>query len=244
MNYNLILTHKDFLLPFSLGTLGFNDFKVIRCEKSTFVENKYYAEISGLMQFYSDNKDKIENDDIISACSYRRYHFMVNEDRFVNSFDYEDFLEKNDIVVNTKECLYKEHPYTALELYGINEGNQNGLNDGGRSIDLIQCRDVIRDEYPDMMTAVDKVLMSTDGLHYRNMFAMKGNLFKEYMKFLINVLLTFEEEHLDRISTYPKSAIRVMGYLAEYLLNFFIEYKQLNKKELDFYNTEWKQINL
>ena len=241
MNYNLILTHKDFLLPFSLGT---SDFEVIRCEKSTFVKNKYYAEISGLIQFYIDNKNKIKNDDIISTSSYRRYHIIIDENRFANASDYAIFLEKYDIVVNVKECPYKEHPYTAFELYGINEGNQNGLNDGGRSIDLIQCRDIIRDKYSDMMTAVDNVLMSTDGLHYRNMFAMKGDSFKEYMEFLIDVLLTFEKEHIDRISTYPKSAIRVMGYLAEYLLNFFIEYKQFNKKELNFYNTEWKQINL
>lgn len=244
MNYNLILTHKDFILPFSLDTLEFNDFKVIRCEKSTFVKNKYYAEISGLIQFYIDNKDKIEDNDVISTSSYRRYHLIINENRFANSFDYDNFLEKYDIVVNVKECPYKEYPYTALELYGINEGNQNGLNDGGRSIDLVQCRDIIRDKYPDMMTAVDNVLMSTDGLHYRNMFAMKGDLFKEYMEFLIDILLTFEKEHIDRILTYPKAAARVMGYLAEYLLNFFIGYKQLNKKELNFYNTEWEQINL
>ena len=95
--------------------------------------------------------------------------------------------------------------------------------------DLDACEKIVAELYPDYSTAFAKV-MEYKRLHIFNMFVMKWELFDAYCNFLFGVL--FELEKRIDISHYDVYEARVFGFLAERLLNVWVEKNRIEYKEV------------
>ena len=80
---------------------------------------------------------------------------------------------------------------------------------------------VLKEKYPDMAQAADDVINGTKG-YFANIFIMRQNYFKDYEKWLFDIL--FEVEKQIDISNYTPYQRRVFGFLAERLESIYIEY--------------------
>lgn len=95
--------------------------------------------------------------------------------------------------------------------------------------DLDECEKIILEKYPDYEPAFTLV-MKRKKLHIYNMFIMKWELFDAYCQFLFGIL--FELEKRIDISDYNVYEARVYGFIAERLLNVWIEKNKITYKEV------------
>jgi hypothetical protein len=91
------------------------------------------------------------------------------------------------------------------------------------AIDLDATRSIISGKYPGFLAAFDKTMKSTKG-HRFNMAVMKRPLFDDYCAWLFDIL--FELERRLDISSYSPYDARVFGFVAERLLDVYIEAKK------------------
>lgn len=96
-------------------------------------------------------------------------------------------------------------------------------------------REILRQNYPEYLTAYDNVMSRTKG-HRFNMFLMRRSLLDEYCSWLFNVLFALEER-LD-VSDYSDYDKRVFGFVAERLLDVWVEKNSVHYAELPVRNME------
>lgn len=194
-------------------------------------KNKNYCELTGLYWAW-----KNLHADYIGLVHYRR-HFTVkkfirrlaydirNGRKDYDKFDYvlsgeelSELLEKHDVILPYKRRYFIE---TGFSQYAH----------AHHAIDLETTREVIADLCPKYLTAFDNSLGRTS-VHLFNMFIMKKDLFDAYCEWLFEIL--FELENRLDISDYNTNDARVFGFVAERLLDPWIETNGVEYKELPY----------
>lgn len=95
--------------------------------------------------------------------------------------------------------------------------------------DLKILESVLTEKYPDYLEAFRKVLKGKS-LYANNMFILKDEYYQEFMTWWFDILFEFERRiDLNNYTAYQK---RILGFIAERLLNIWFMKKKLNCVEL------------
>lgn len=112
-----------------------------------------------------------------------------------------------------------------------------------REQDLKVALAVIGEKYPMMSEVAYNVIMNGKKMRFNNMLIMKKAYFDSYSSWLFDILFAVEDRI--EISDDPQEA-RVFGYLAERLLNVYVEYliinEQIKYKELEWVFGDYDQM--
>lgn len=192
-------------------------------------KNKNYCELTALYWAW-----KNLNADYMGLVHYRRYLTLKGRaqgDGIISSGGrdsrYAAILNKKDIEVILKDndiILPKPRHY-------VIETNYSQYANAHHAVDLDTVRSVISDIYPEYLVAYDaRMKMRTS--HMFNMFIMKKSLLDEYCKWLFNIL--FELERRLDISKYSNYDARVFGFVAERLLDVWLDKNFFKYKELPY----------
>ena len=91
--------------------------------------------------------------------------------------------------------------------------------------DLDRIIELIKSRHPQMIEALEKVLFTKPPRwHIANVFIMRKDLYHEYCAWLFPLLFDLSKE--TDLSTYAPYQTRIYGFIAERLLNVWIEYKR------------------
>ena len=200
-------------------------------------ENDKYCELTA--QYWAwKNYDKIGNPDYIGFMHYRRL-LNFQENNNIKYFEqYESFIDNAikicfdyDIILPQKLPAYSpSYKINAKNLIHHWELEYNAEY-------LTHVIDLIKKEYPEMQSALSVVSTQAKAYWY-NMFVMRKEIFFEYCDWLFPIL--------EKCKNFISEA-RMLGFLAERLLNIFVEYKKshrLNIKELPIFRPFASQYKL
>ena len=206
-------------------------------------KNPYYSELTGIYWVWKNTKQ-----DVTGSCHYRRFFTAQPE----------PILHKLKRLLYYPAGLYKKRHgliYTEnTDLFAPKILNQQELNDLLNQFDAIlpQARKlkytvethyrryhdindlnlletILTEKYPDYLDAFHDVLQ-VKSLYANNMFVLKNQHFQEFMAWWFDVLFEFEKRiDLDHYTDYQK---RILGFMAERLLNIWFKKQQLNCIEL------------
>lgn len=95
--------------------------------------------------------------------------------------------------------------------------------------DLQITKSVIEKKYPEYLDAYTKYIEHNNKLSHYNMFLTRYEIFNDYSSWLFDILNEVRKQNI--ISMYPAQK-RVFGYLAERLMNVYIEKNNLKVKYL------------
>ena len=224
----LVAAHKpywmpkdDCYLPLHVGKAGKQDFGLIgdNTGDNISAKNANFCELTGIYWAWKNLKT-----DYIGLCHYRRYfgHKLHSNDietkkkTIFSQQDYVNLLKDCDCLLPVQRNYYIETVRSQYE----HAHNKK---------DLDECEKVIKEIYPVYSEAFTTV-MSRRRLHILNMFVMKWDLFDAYCQFLFGVL--FELEKRIDISNYNQYEARVFGFLAERLLNVWVEKNKIKYEEV------------
>jgi hypothetical protein len=177
-------------------------------------KNREYCELTALYWAWK-NLDS----DNIGLCHYRRFFASpLNRKSFLKVYEAEQFLEYYDVL------LPRERNY-------VFETNYSQYVNSHHSADLDATRQIIEEKHPEYLSPFDKRMSASKG-HRFNMFIMKKELADGYCEWLFDILSELECR-LD-ISSYSMKDKRVFGYVAERLLDVWIDAHELRTTDLDY----------
>ena len=228
----LVATHKlhempsdtELYLPIHVGAQG--EESIGYCGDNTGKHiselNSCYCELTGLYWAWK-NLDY----DYLGLVHYRRYfttqsrkfHEGIKIDEVVLSKkEIEELLRDNSVVVPKKrkyyiETLYSHYAHTF----------------DGKHLDI--ARQIISEKTPEYLSAFDKVMKQRSGYMF-NMFIMPKEYVNEYCEWLFKILDSMYEQ-ID-ISNYTAFEARLFGRVSELLFNVWLEYKNIQPKEVPF----------
>ena len=223
----LIATHKpywmpddDIYLPIQVGSaISKTDLGYCRDDSGDNIrtKNKNYCELTGLYWAWK-NLDA----DYIGLAHYRR-HFTVKRGRDkktlpITGREITDILKTTDVILPKKRSYYIETSYS----HYIHAHHKE---------DLGVTEQIITEKYPEYLDAYNRVMNSSKG-HRFNMFVMKKEIFDSYCKWLFDILFELEKR-LD-ISDYSVNDARVFGFVAERILDVWIQKNQIDYKEIPY----------
>ncbi len=193
------------------------------------IKNNSYCELTALYSLWK-NSDA----DIKGLCHYRRFlgngipvfHQMrhglyLRKERIpfevIKRKRIERLLKNKDILVPASIFPYPNTAHEDLLRFVY-------LKDINVMIDAVEAF------FPDYVSALWKVLSSTN-IHYCNMFIASKEVTDAYCSWLFDLLGKIENR-ID-ISDYDPQHMRIFGYMAEVLLNVYIERHHLKKGDLE-----------
>ena len=174
--------------------------------------NGLYCELTALYWAW-----KNLSGDAVGLCHYRRYFKQPGQKRPARAEALEALLQQAPVILPKKRDYFIE---TGESQFVHAHGQEN----------LDALRSVLRDRQPAYLAAFDASMGRTRG-HRFNMLVMRREQLNAYCSWLFPIL--FETEQ--RIGA-PKE--RMMGYLAERLLDAWIETERVPYRELPVYHTE------
>ncbi len=181
-------------------------------------KNKSYCELTALYWAWK-NLDT----DVIGLVHYRRYFASPGiPKRIAGEADFLRALEKAPVILPVKRHYWIETNYSQY----VHAHHEQ---------DLTVTRAVLQERCPEYLPAYDREMQKRSG-HRFNMFVMRWDLFEGYCKWLFPILFEIEKR-LD-ISGYDAYNARVFGFLAERLMDVWIETKRVPYTELPVLNTE------
>ena len=121
---------------------------------------------------------------------------------------FEDLLKQYDVILPKKEEMY----------VSVREHYAKALFHHKEDLELIEK--IIREKYPEYISAMDIYLSSTK-MYFGNLFIMKKKLFFNYSRWLFDVLNEFDKR--SNFENYSQQELRVDGYIAERLLGIYIQ---------------------
>ena len=107
--------------------------------------------------------------------------------------------------------------------------------------DYSECRNIIKEKYPEYIAAFDTFSKSKELFQY-NMFISTYSILDSYCHWLFDIL--FELERRVDISNYDDYNKRIFGFLSERLFNVWLIHNHLKIKKLEVYNIEESKIGL
>lgn len=181
-------------------------------------KNENYCELTALYWAWK-NLDA----DAIGLVHYRRY-FSKNRlsKQIADEADFRKALEKASVILPVKRRYWIETIYSQY----IHAHHEQ---------DLSVTRAVITERCPEYLAAYDRKMRRRSG-HAFNMLVMRRNLFDAYCSWLFSVL--FEVEKRLNISSYDAYNRRVFGFIAERLLDVWLETNRIDYTEMPVLYTE------
>lgn len=162
----------------------------------------------------------------LGLCHYRRFfagkRFGGRRGRIITRKELDRILETTDAILPKKRRYWIETNYTQY----IHAHHRE---------DLDMTRRILEDVYPEYIPAFDRSMAQAFG-HRFNMFIMKKNLLDKYCTWLFGVL--FRLEAVLDISQYNTKDRRVFGYVAERLMDVWLDTNQISYQELPVVNLE------
>jgi len=206
-------------------------------------KNPYYSELTGIYWVWKNT-----NHEITGICHYRRYFTALPEPflyRLKRLFYFPAGLYKkrfgliytSNIRLFTPKILSEPEVRFYLQQYDavlpVARKLKYTVETHYRRYhyinDLTLLKSIIQQKYPDFETAYTTVFQGKK-LHANNMFILKKPLFNEFMEWWFDILSEFERRvDLSKKLGYQK---RIIGFIAERLLNVWMVQKQLNYIEL------------
>jgi len=206
-------------------------------------KNKYYSELTGHYWIWKNTEQEI-----VGTCHYRRFFAGRNEPiiyRIKRLFYYPvglykkragliytsrvNFWEKRilgkDQLLNLLEKYDAILPQPRILRYSVKEHYRRYHN----LDDLKLLEAIIREKHPEYLQALNDV-MESNQLYANNMFILKNQHFQEFMSWLFDILFEFEKRAV--LSDYAGYQERVLGFIAERLLNVWFRKKSMNCLEL------------
>ncbi|MBO6016809.1 MAG: DUF4422 domain-containing protein [Oscillospiraceae bacterium] len=200
-------------------------------------KNKNFCELTCLYWAWK-NLDA----DAVGLCHYRRYlagrgsggekplgelttgdkAFDRKTSRILTAREAEALLQKAPVLLPKKRDYYIETGYSQY----VHAHHEE---------DLTVTRAILSARYPDYVEAFDRTLARTKG-HRFNMFIMRRDLLDQYCSWLFGVL--FELEARLDISAYSDYDKRVFGFVAERLLDVWLETNHIQCLELPVLHLE------
>lgn len=179
------------------------------------IQNSTYCELTGLYWMWKNCDDEYKG-----LMHYRRFFtsnsFSSNEAYFLDEQKLQAKLKGYDILVGEKIYLSEDSVYDDYALYHYKK-------------DIDNLIELISREFSDYSDALDIVLKRN---YYNpcNMFYCRADVLNEYCKWLFEVLERFEM--ITDISQYNVQQARIYGFVAERLLNVWIEKNKLRQREI------------
>lgn len=224
----IIAAHKPYWMPedniyvpVQVGAFGKNSIGFTRDDTrdNISLKNPYYNELTGLYWGW-----KNIDCDCIGLVHYRR-HFCLNGKRklmenILNGTEAEQLLSNNDIIVPKKrnyriETLESHFNHVKLSL----------------DSDLPMLRSAIDKVSPEYLDSFDRCIKRTWG-HMFNMFVMNKDYADKYCEWLFAVLGELEKT-IDTSQKIHPARRRIIGYLAEFMLDIWLDKTKYPYKEID-----------
>lgn len=225
-----VVTHKDINIDKYPGRkiiyVGNNNFNVDNIKtfkdnsgKNISSQNPIYCELTALYWIWQNYKDA----EYVGIEHYRRCFYKGFKIAPI------DYLYKKASKVDFLHFQTFYHPF-------LSEKKRFELYEGKSLFPVL--RNAIQKVAPEYLSDFDKQMKSWH-CTYCNIFICKKDLFDKYMEFMFSIL--FEaEKHLNEIL--PDERSRSIGYMAERLLNTFIEHNHLtHKSSLVVFTKRWKK---
>ena len=175
-------------------------------------KNDLYCELTALYWAWKNLEA-----DAIGLCHYRRYFRQPGAKRPADEAALEKLLNEAPVILPVKRN------------YWIETGESQFVHAHGTE-PLETLKAVLRERFPAYLPAFERSMARTAG-HRFNMLLMRKEQLDAYCGWLFDVL--FETE---RHMASPKP--RMMGFLAERLLDAWIETEDVDYRELPVYHTE------
>ena len=178
-------------------------------------KNANYCELTGLYWMWKNVPS-----DYLGVAHYRR-HFVVKKasDKWAciaGRKEIEAKLEQAPVIMPKKRDYYIETTY-------------NQYAHAHHAVDLDATRQILQERHPEYVKAFDAEMAKTAG-HKFNMFIMRRDLADAYCGWLFDVLFELEKR-LD-ISKYSANDSRVFGFVAERLIDTWLETNHVEYTEM------------
>lgn len=186
-------------------------------------KNPGFCELTGLYWAWKNLDSKY-----IGLCHYRRYFAgrgLLARDpwqRVLKKHQAEKLLQKAPVILPRKRNYFIETNY-------------NQYIHSHHVQDLALTRRIIAERHPRYLAAYDRFMKRTTGHHF-NMFVMRRDLLDKYCDWLFDIL--FELERRLDVSGYTAYDRRVFGFVAERLLDPWVETNGIGYTELPVIHIE------
>lgn len=195
-------------------------------------KNPTFCELTALFEFW-----KNKHDEFVGLSHYRRYF---------SQYSTQKSLLVHSLFMGTPKPV-SESKLRSLIINGTDwvtaepqKGGSGSLTDQFAHYhhigDLNTVRRVIKEKFPDSLTAFDRVMNTTSRASFYNMFYTSRKNLDRYCNWLFPIL--FETEKRVNISNYDTYQKRLFGFLAERLLNVWLDYSNSSVAYLAVYNSE------
>lgn len=212
------MTHKPFsvpsdpmYVPLQVGRALHDDLGYIGDDTGDNISalNGYYSELTGVYWVWKNVTDA----DYVGICHYRRY--LLNDAGFVFTKDeLQSLLQDYDILTSKRLTLNFSYAY--------------GFGENHSPEDLAVASDVIAALYPDFYPLYARRLQENH-TYFGNMMLCSKVLFDEYCAFVFPIFRAMHSRlTLDDYDDYHK---RLYGFISEFLLMVWCEYRHLRVKE-------------
>ncbi len=211
------MPEEKIYIPLQVGAEGAPNIGFLRDDTGENIsrKNANYCELTGLYWAWK-NLDA----GYLGLVQYKRY-FAAGKGpdkwkRLATQEDLEKILDETDVILPRKRNYFIETTYSQYA-------------HAHHAVDLDVTRRILSEKYPDYIPAFDCDMKKTAG-HKFNMFIMRKDILDAYCEWLFSVLFELEKR-LD-ISGYSPYNARVFGFVAERLLDVFIDTNKIPYKEM------------
>ena len=206
-------------------------------------KNKYYSELTGIYWVWKNTRQEITG-----TCHYRRYFtaqpepflYQVKRILYFSAGLYKkrfgliytkdtNLFVKRMINKNEVENLLLDYDAILPQARKLKYTVETHFKRYHDIKDLNLIESVLIDKHPDYVNAFYEVIKGKK-LYANNMFILKDEHFQEFMTWWFDVLFEFEKR-ID-LSQYTGYQQRIIGFIAERLLNVWFRRKQLKCVEL------------
>jgi hypothetical protein len=230
-NVIVVATHKDYpmpadplYLPVQAGRALGAPLPYVGDDSGENIsgKNRSFCELTCLYWAWKN----LTGADAVGLCHYRRYlagkRGGKGFDRILTGAEADALLQTVPVLLPKKRNYFIETGYSQY----VHAHHEE---------DLLETRKILEERCPEYVAAFDRTLSRTKG-HRFNMFVMRRDLLERYCTWLFGVLFELEKR-LD-ISAYSDYDKRVFGFVAERLLDVWLETCKIPYRELPVLHLE------
>ena len=187
-------------------------------------KNSSYCELTVLYWLWKNSDANIKG-----LCHYRRF-FSNNPLLTISELDICADNSISDHILSDKQienCLLEYDAIVAKPYRPYPDNEYTDLRRWCYESDIVTLRKVLSHKYPAYIEVFDKVMESTNISHF-NMIIAKSTLFDQYANWLFDLLSEYEKS--SNIQNYDTQHKRLYGYVAEALLNVYLQKNEINVK--------------
>lgn len=206
-------------------------------------KNPYFSELTGIYWAWKNTSQSITG-----SCHYRRFFTVKPEPTLYKAKRLLYFIaglnkKRHGLIYTGNTKLFLQRILNHQEINGLLESFDAILPQSRRLkytvethysryhdiSDLKLLETILTEKYPEYLPALKQVL-NEKRLFANNMFVMKDEHYQEFMSWWFDILFEFERRiDLNHYTDYQK---RILGFMAERLLNVWFAHKKLRTIEL------------